>query len=196
MRWLRSQGADVVGVECGDVMMRMALDADPDHADDYLDGVGQDLPLPDDSADVVVYSYSLHHVPQPDMAAALQEARRVLRDGGLLYVVEPLADGPGHEVVRLIDDETEKRAHAQAALREAPSLGFDVVTETSYVSRMLLADAEALATRIVGVDPERTERMERHRAEFEELFESLATRVDERYAFDQVNLVTVLRASP
>ena len=63
VRWLRDQGADPVGIGCGDVMMRQAREADPDHPEAYVEGVGQDLPLPGDSADAVVMSFSLHHVP-------------------------------------------------------------------------------------------------------------------------------------
>jgi len=77
VRWLRAQGAQVVGVECGQVMIGLAHDADPGHHDDYLEGVGQDLPVADDSVDVVIFSYSLHHVPADEMLNALREAHRV-----------------------------------------------------------------------------------------------------------------------
>ncbi len=193
VRWLRSQGAQVVGVECGHVILGMAHDADPGHADDYLEGVGQDLPVADQSVDVVIYSYSLHHVPADEMLNALREAHRVLRTGGTLYVVEPLAAGPGFEVVKLVDDETEVCALAQAALRQAPSLGFVPIADHRYTSRTVVASVDAFAERVVGVDPTRTERLHRHRAEFVERFEALAQRIDEAYVFDQDNQVSVYR---
>ena len=130
VRWLRSEGADVTGVECGEIMLRAAHDADPDHPEAYLEGVAQNLPLSDDSADVVVFSYSLHHVPRAAMVDALREAHRVLRTGGVLYVVEPGTEGTGHEVVKLIDDETEVRAHAREALEHASRLGFESSSAT------------------------------------------------------------------
>jgi SAM-dependent methyltransferase len=191
VRWLRDQGADVVGVECGDVMLRTALEADRDHPEAYRTGVAQALPLADESADLVILSYSLHHVPREEMVRALAEAHRVLRPGGVLYVVEPVASGPGHEVIKLIDDESEVRAHAQAALQEAPQLGFVLDVDLSYTSRTIVDSAEVLAARVVGVDPRRTEKMQRHRAEFIERFTELATPVDGGYAFDQENLVKV-----
>jgi SAM-dependent methyltransferase len=194
VRWLRGQGADVVGIECGEVMLRAARAADPAHPEAYLEGVGQDLPLPDHGADVVVYSYSLHHVPRTAMVDALREARRVLREGGILYVVEPLAEGPGHDVIKLIDDETQVRADAQEALEQAADLGFEPATEVGYTSRTVCADADALAERVVGVDPTRAERMQRQRAAFTERFEALALPVEGGYAFDQENRVRVFRA--
>ncbi len=48
--------------------------------------------LPDDSVDAVVFLNVLDHLPRP--FAALEEARRVLRPGGLLYVRVP--NGPLH----------------------------------------------------------------------------------------------------
>ena len=193
VRWLRGQGADAVGVECGEVMIRQAREADPDHLEAYLDGVGQNLPLPGESADAVVMSFSLHHVPPNEMLVALREAHRVLRPGGTLYVAEPMSVGAGHEVVSLIDDETEVRILAQNALSRSPSLGFETILDTTYASRMLLDSAEGFAERIVGIDPRRAERMAARHDEFVEAFERLADRVDGRYAFDQHVRVKVLR---
>lgn len=48
-----------------------------------------DLPLPDDSHDLVVLSQALHFVQAP--LAALEEARRILRPGGRLLVIDLLA---------------------------------------------------------------------------------------------------------
>jgi SAM-dependent methyltransferase len=193
VRWLRSRGADVVGVECGEIMLASAREADPEHADAYIEGVGQDLPLPGATFDVAVFSYSLHHVPERHMVEALAEATRVLRPGGMLYVVEPIATGAGHEVIKLIDDESTVRTQAQAALDEAPSVGLEPVRELRYVSRMLLDNAEQLAARVVGVDPRRAERMSQLRDEFVERFNTLATPVDGKFALDQENRVRIFR---
>ncbi len=195
VRWLCGQGADVVGVECGEVMLRLAHEADPDHPERYLEGVAQALPLPDASADVVIFHYSLHHVPREHQRTALAEAARVLRDEGVLYVAEPVAAGAGHEVIRVIDDETEVRAAAQDALAHAADAGLVPAGGTTFVSRMRLAGADALAARIVGVDPTRAARMAEHGDEFRARFAALAVRDGEQYCFDQENRVAVFRRS-
>jgi ArsR family transcriptional regulator len=51
----------------------------------------EELPLPDASHDVVVFSQALHHVDQP--RRALREARRILVPGGRLLVLDLLAHG-------------------------------------------------------------------------------------------------------
>ena len=47
---------------------------------------GQSLPLPDDSCDAALSTWTLCTIP--DVAAALQEVRRVLKPGGALHFVE------------------------------------------------------------------------------------------------------------
>jgi SAM-dependent methyltransferase len=193
VRWLRDQGADVVGVECGETMMRLARAADPQHPEAYLDGVAQALPLPDGDADVVVMSNSLHHVPAAEMDAALREAHRVLRPEGILYVSEPVATGAGHELVAIIDDETEVRALAQQAIDRAASHDFELVDDFRYASRMVIASADAFGERIVGIDPRRAARWAEARDAFLAAYERLGVATDGGRAFDNQTRVKVLR---
>jgi SAM-dependent methyltransferase len=53
---------------------------------------GLDIPLPAASVDVVYIQHVLHHIG--DVARALAEARRVLRPGGYLFLVETVEDNP------------------------------------------------------------------------------------------------------
>ena len=81
------------------------------------------LPLADGSVDLVLFIYSLHHIPPTILPTVLAEARRVLRQGGHLYVAEPLAEGPLQEVSELYHDETMVRQRAADILAaEAPKL--------------------------------------------------------------------------
>lgn len=191
VRWLRTQGADPVGIECGEVMRARAIEADPDHADAHVDGVGQDLPLDDASADVVVFSYSLHHVPEAEMVNALSEAHRVLRDGGRLFVLEPVATGAGHEVVRMVDDETEVRGFAQAALDRAGDVGFELVVEDAFVSQATYADFAAWEHDVVGVDPTRATALAARREDVEARFHALGEPVEDGTSFAQPNIYRV-----
>lgn len=79
----------------------------------------QAIPASAGSFDLALMLKSLHHVPVRWMAAALDEAARVLRPGGHLYVSEPVYAGPFNDLVRRFNDEGRVRAAAQAALDEA-----------------------------------------------------------------------------
>jgi len=74
------------------------------------------IPQPDGSADLVLFVFSLHHVPEFRLAGALSEARRLLRPKGRLLVAEPLAEGSNHYVMEPYHDETAVRLAAAQAL--------------------------------------------------------------------------------
>ena len=82
------------------------------------------LPLDDGTADVALFVFSLHHVPQESMPAALAEARRVLKPGGKLVVAEPVAAGPSQYVMEPYHDETQVRANALAAITDHAAPAF------------------------------------------------------------------------
>ena len=175
VRWLRSEGANVVGAECGTVMRQRALDADPDHPDAYVDAGGEDLPFDDGSFDAVLFMKSLHHVPGALRAVALREADRVLRAEGHLFVVEPVPEGPGHEVFSLVDDETVVLAEAQDELRQVPELGFKLVDTDVFDTQWVYDDFEAMEHDVVGIDPTRATAMTAHREVVRSRFAAHAT---------------------
>lgn len=83
----------------------------------------QAVPFADASFDLALMLKSLHHVPLRLLDQALTEVARVLCPGGLLYVSEPVYDGPLNEIVRIFNDEGEVRAAAQAAVDRALAHG-------------------------------------------------------------------------
>jgi len=84
---------------------------------DFRIGSADALPWPDAHFDVVIFSNSLHHMP--DAAKAIAEAMRVLTPGGLLYVMEPVAAGHYHEATKLVNDETVVRTDALRSAAQA-----------------------------------------------------------------------------
>lgn len=93
VRHLARHGAQVLGVECSPRQLAAAHAAARVADETIVEGVGQALPAADASADIVVFFNSLHHIPGEHMATALNEACRVLRADGVVYVAEPLAEG-------------------------------------------------------------------------------------------------------
>jgi ubiquinone/menaquinone biosynthesis C-methylase UbiE len=108
------------------------------------------LPVDDRSADVVLFIFSLHHVPQPKLAAAMAEARRALKPSGRLLIAEPLASGPSHYVSAPFHDETAVRAAAAAAVNAHAAPHFGKHRMLSYNERRHWGSFETYAKRKIA----------------------------------------------
>lgn len=100
-------GADpVVGVDIADEQLRHARKLRDFYGVDaaFVQGDATDVPLPDDSFDLASSEAAFQMVP--DLDAALDEARRVLRDDGVfvLSVPHPLNESLDDETGRVADD--------------------------------------------------------------------------------------------
>ena len=80
------------GVDLSDEMIRVAK-GKAIHGAEFTVGSADRLPYPDESFDIVTCSQSFHHYPYPE--AAMGEARRVLRPGGLYILSDTGIGGVG-----------------------------------------------------------------------------------------------------
>ncbi|MDF1525775.1 MAG: class I SAM-dependent methyltransferase [bacterium] len=92
-------------------------------------GSGESIPLPDNSVDTVVFSLSLHHHPNPEKA--LIQARRVLKEGGRILVLEPGLESTINRCFRVIHDEDDACERASEALK---SCGARLEGHGSFIS--------------------------------------------------------------
>jgi SAM-dependent methyltransferase len=173
VRALTDRGARVIGVEISESQLADAVAQDDGRGARYLVGRAERLPLEDASVDIAVFMRSFHHVPRADLASALTEARRVVRPGGAVYVAEPLAEGNFFELTRMVDDETEVRAVAQAALSEASAAGLERTCTIDYEAPLTIAGLAGLRARVVAADPRRAARFDELGPELEAGLERL-----------------------
>jgi ubiquinone/menaquinone biosynthesis C-methylase UbiE len=108
------------------------------------------LPMADATADLVLFVFSLHHVPAAKLDAALAEARRVLRPAGRLYVAEPIAEGPHQYVMELFHDETSVRKAAGDALSRSAKPRFTTDRISRYVDPRRFTDFDDFAGRMIA----------------------------------------------
>ena len=90
------------------------------------------------------------------MLAALQEALCVLRPGGEVIVVEPLATGSFFEVMRPVEDETTIREATQRAIDDLLAEGLATgPAPVVYERATPMPDLDAFIDYLAAVDPAR-----------------------------------------
>jgi hypothetical protein len=194
VRVMTRSGASVVGIEPGPAQLSRARAAAPAGGETYVCAAGEALPLRDGSLDALVYFNALHHVPVDRQAAALAEAARVVREGGLIYIQEPVADGGYFELMRPIEDETAVRAAASeaiAAARKGPAL--DEVEEFFYRAPFRERSFEAFRDGVIAIDPARRPAVEAAEASLRQAFLAAAEQRDDGFWFEIPSRLNLLR---
>jgi SAM-dependent methyltransferase len=190
VRWLGSEGADALGLEPDPTQLaRAAATVGPGV---LIRAGAERLPFRAAAFDLVLFFNSLHHVPA--VAEGLAEAARVLRPGGDLVVVEPLAEGAWFELLRPLEDETSIRAHAyEVLLGAADARGLTPVRELAYTSRVEVASLPAAVERLLAANPERRSRLGAEMPELERRFAALGAPTGRGFAFAQPMRLNHLR---
>ena len=193
VRLMTRHGARVTGIDPNPAQLDKARAADPAGDEAYSLDSAEDLPFADESLDMVVFFNSLHHVPVDHQAAALAEAARAVRPGGLIYVAEPLAEGSHFEMVKPVHDETEVRAAAYEVIKRAGASGLAEETERVYVAAVRHKDYEKYRAGVVTINPQRKDAFAAKNAEIRAAFETMGRKVDDGWDFDQPIRVNLMR---
>jgi SAM-dependent methyltransferase len=129
-------GMDILEVGCADGRVAaglagwaasyVGLDADPRALAEararvpdatFVEGRGEELDFADESFDVVLFTLCLHRM---DADAALAEARRVLRPGGRVVVLEPVPFSEAGRARAVLRDDEADHALVQQAIADGP----------------------------------------------------------------------------
>ena len=185
---LVENGAEAWGIDPGRHAITAARSRVP--AGRFVVAGGEALPLATASFDAAIFFNSLHHVPIGLMAAALAEAARIVRPGGVLYVMEPIAGGPRFELTRLVDDETEVRAAAYRALQDFAAVdGVQQAEAFEYDAPVVEKSFDGFVAGMIAVAPERSDRMAALEPELRQRYDALAERTEKGDRFDQPSRV-------
>jgi len=193
VRLMTRHGAKAFGVECNPAQLEKAHAEKPVGHEVYYDGRAENLPFDNDSVDVALFFNSLHHVGIEFMTQALDEAARVLKSGGTVYVCEPIAEGPHFELMQPVHDETVVRAKAYEALQGAAKLGLSLEHEFTYIHPAQHKSFAQFKERMLRINPHREDDFAAMENALKAAFERLGTATKEGFSFDQpmrVNLFT------
>ena len=158
----------------------------------WINAHAEDMPFDDATMDVVVFSNSLHHVAPEMMDAAIDEAGRVLKSGGKLYVMEPVAEGGYFEATRMVNDDREVRDRAKHAIDKARRAGFEPVTEVTYQAKRVFESFEDWRDGQSRRSEKRKKIFEENEPAIRECFLTAARNEDGRLCFDQIFRVNFL----
>lgn len=106
----------------------------------FVVAFGESLPIAANSMDLVAFTRSLHH-QQPHKA--LSEAQRVLREGGQIFILEPMGASLFERLFAVFDDESSKFKSAEIAIDKS---GLKVFCSGSIRTRWVFEDFTEMAT--------------------------------------------------
>ena len=146
-RAMVAAGADATGVEPNDTARAAAVA----EGGTYVKGTAEATGLPGGAFDLAVFTMSLHHAADP--AAALSEARRLLKPGGRIAAIEPDGDDPLHPLFAYIDDERPVLAAAQTAIDAS---GLTRMKSLPFAEKYRVASPAEMLDHMIGVNSERS----------------------------------------
>lgn len=123
-RALSRHGARVIGIDRPEILARARMNEEP-RTVRFLEGGAERIPVASESATLVLFLASLHHVPAAQMPEAMSEAYRVLSPGGQALFIEPLVECSYYLITRLVEDETIARRRAQEVIDDVGASGFE-----------------------------------------------------------------------
>lgn len=140
----------VVGAEVDEAQLARNQAREWPHGVAFVRAGAQALPFAPASFDGVTLFKSLHHIPVAAMDAAFAGMHRVIRDGGWVFISEPVYDGPFNDVMKLFHDEGVVRAEAIEATRRAVDSGrFRLARRVDFFSRIAFRDFEDFRHRMM-----------------------------------------------
>jgi len=147
---LAERGAHVLAIDPDPVQAKKNQAAPVTPNVGFAETGADQLPVESTSVDGILFPYSLHHIPNELYGQVFNEALRVLKPDGFLYIMEPVASGDLNEVMRLFHEEAPVRAAAQTAIDSLAVPHFSQVDVIEYSTPTSYDSWEDFAKRYVG----------------------------------------------
>ena len=119
------------------------------------------------------------------MYKSIEEAKRVCKAGGILYLIEPIADGSFNQILKIIDDEKEIRFQAYETIKDFCKTNLLLNNELYYKETKKFKDFSEFYTMITSANEKRKKIMESNIDKVKFNFNSLSKYINNRYIFIQ-----------
>ena len=103
----------------------------------YLNGRAEQIPLDDDSVDMVIALTAVMHPPEDVIPAFIREARRIIKSSGTVISIDVAPGWYGGELAHVIDDpgaERELQAKHRLFVDESGFAYWDIMQTSDYGS--------------------------------------------------------------
>lgn len=193
-RLVAPKTASVIGIDPSATALQRARAVASVANEIYVLASADNLPLNQACADLAIYYNSLHHVPATLQNNTLKETARVLADGGMLCIVEPMASGSAYELFQPVDDESAvyDTTH-ELIIGVASDVEFQQEMEKLFVDCYAYRDFEQFLDNVLVVDERREQVLPGLEDMLRERFERLGEPVEGGRSFDQVHRLNLLR---
>ena len=192
-RLVASKAETVIGIDPSAMALERANAQNSTANGTYLQASADYLPLNQASIDIAIYYNSLHHVPATLQSKALEETARVLAEGGLLCVVEPMASGSAYELFQPVDDESEVYDTTyKLILGAASGVEFQQVQEELFMDFYTYRNFEQFSDHVLVVDEGRAGGLAELEDMLRERFDQLGEAVEGGRRYDQVHRLSLL----
>jgi len=184
----------VIGIDPSATALGRARAANTTANGTFVLASADDLPLDHAWADIAIYYNSLHHVPAALQSKALEEAARVLAQGGILCIVEPLASGAAYELFQPAEDESAVYTTTyELILGAINGIEFQQVLEEQFVDGYTYRNFEEFLDSVLIVDEGRAGILSEVEPILRERFDRLGEIVEGGRRYDQVHRLNLLR---
>lgn len=126
----------VVGIDPSVMLIKKAQDQLPDNLKQkvtYQVGSGEELNFKDETFDLAVFSWSLHHISIKFQKKACRETYRVLKKGGQLLILEPTLKGELIHFTEISHPEIEPVKNVITILPQLIGKFFELESQETFV---------------------------------------------------------------
>ena len=156
-------------------------------------GFAEDLPFENNKFDLIFFFNSLHHVSLGMIKKALDEGKRVARDTGRMFIVEPLSIGTFNEILKLVDDESNIRAKAYYEISNFYQNTLAPNEEIFYEEKKEFNQFSEFCNLLLSADPKRKDMIVKIKDKLIHKFNSLSKYTNNKYQFIQPMRMNIIK---